>query len=187
MLSGEGSMQQRFIADRLLAPEGLCVAVCDELSAFNRTTIAADAWASTTPSGPDRLFEYNSFMCAEMSAERAVVWLLLLWGVFRLRVKLHERLDQMPSCDSCFPLIGNGKEASINVPSGRLGWMDVDGAPNSWRELANIPPDRYLCRLSGNENPDHWDLKEPAEYPPNDEDWVLHLAPLTADGCSSHC
>jgi hypothetical protein len=181
MLFGEGSSQRRHIADCLLAPEGLCVAVCDELSVFNRATIATDAWASTAPSSHDRLFEYNAFMCDEMSSARAVVWILLLWGVFRLRVELHERLDEMPSRDSSSPLIGNGKEASINVPSGRLGWMDVDGTPNSWRELARIPPGSYLCRLSGNEHPNHWGLKDPAQYPPDDEDWVLHLVPVAVD------
>ena len=187
MHSGDGVTPRGHIADRLLVPDGLVVAVCDEVSVFNRATVSAEAWASTTPSSHLRLFEYNSFMSAEMSSERAVVWLVLLWGVFRLQVKLHEHPDEMPPSDTCESLIGNGKEASIDVPSGRLGWMDVEVSNNGWRALATIPPGRYLCRLSGGENPDHWNLNDPAQYPPDDQDWVLHLAPLAVRSDNQRC
>jgi hypothetical protein len=84
----------------------------------------------------------------------------------------------MPSVDSS----GNCREASVVLPSGRLGWIDVENAAQSpWKEITTIPPGRYLWRLSGDEGPDHWDLAGPADYPPNDEDWVLHLVLLSAD------
>lgn len=182
MLLGRGSEQGGFDGDCLLAPGGLVIAVCDKSSDFNRTSICADAWASTTRNSPDRLFQYNSYMWSEMSSGRAVIWILLLWGVFRLKIKLHERLDQMPSQESCASLIGNCREASIDLPSGRLGWVDVEcSAQEPWREIAAIPAGKYLCRLSGDENSDHWNLAGPSQYPSNDEDWVLHLALLSTD------
>jgi hypothetical protein len=187
MFFGKGSKQRRLVGDCLLAAEGLVIAVCDQSSVFNRATISADAWASTTTTSSDRLFEYNSYMCAEMSSDRAIIWILVLWGVFRLRVELHERLDEMPSIESSAHLIGNCREASIDLSSGRLGWIDVENAANSsWREVATIPPGRYLCRLTGDERPDHWNLAGPADYPPDDEDWVLHLVLLSAGSSEPH-
>lgn len=174
-----GSMQREFDGDCLLAVEGLVIAVCDEASAFNRATICSDGWASTTTASPDRLFEFNSFMSAEMSSERAIAWILLLWGVFRLRLKVHERVGQMPSLDSSALLIGHCREASVDLPTGRLGWIDIENAARAaWKEITTIPPGRYLCRLSGNEGPNHWGLAAPADYPPDDEDWVLHMVLL---------
>jgi len=65
-----------FRGNELLAPEGLVIAVCDEMSPFNRPEICADAWASTTPGSTMRLFEFNSFMSEQMSSELALVWIL---------------------------------------------------------------------------------------------------------------
>lgn len=178
MGSGERSAPG-FVGDCILKPEGLVIALCDVSSSFNRTSICADAWASTSPDSQNQLFEFNSFLCREMVSERAIAWILVLWGVFRLRVRLHERIDQMPCLESCALLIGNSTEASICLPTGRLGWIDIEIASHSpWREIVAIPPGKYLCRLVGSENPDHWNLFDPTHYPPDDEDWMLHLALL---------
>ena len=164
------------IADCLLTTKGVVLAVCDAASAFNRASLCDDAWASTTPESLLQLFEFNSYLCNEMAQDRAISWVMLFSGVFRLRVELHEQLDQMPALESCDTFVGNVREASLNLSTGRIGWIDVeDVASSGWRELGVVPPGRYLCRMTGVEKGAHWFLKSTGEYPPEDEDWTLHV------------
>jgi hypothetical protein len=165
-----------------MAVHGLVLAVCDQASSFNRPTIASDAWASTTPRSTERLFEYNGQMQREMNAERAVVWVTLLWGcVFRLKVELHAQVSQLPALNGTNSFVGPTAEAILNCPTGRIGWIDVDGsAPIQWHFIAEVLPGRYICRMTGDENPEHWTVEDAADYPPDGEDWTLHMAPAEA-------
>jgi hypothetical protein len=146
--------------------------VCDEASAFNRPSIVADAWAATDCESPNRLFQFNWYISKGM----AVVWVLVLFGIFQLQVRLHASRATLPQRSE--QLIGNVREAVIHCPSGRIGWMDLDRQPIGWHAITTIEPGQYLARLSGRENPDHWNLSDEADYPRFDDDWTLHLAPL---------
>lgn len=177
-----GKDKAGYDADCLLAIEGLVIAVCDQQSAFNRSTVFADAWPSTSTESTDRLFTFNRYLAEQMSSGHAMSWTLVLMGVFRLQVKVHERLDQMPTLESCLELIGDIREATIGFPSGQLGWLDVENAAIfPWKPIATIPPGNYLCRLTGDERPDHWDLAGPEQYPPDDSDWELHICLIKPD------
>jgi len=178
----DGKKGQTFDGDCLLAPEGLVIAVCDEASLFNRASVFSDAWTASAHESTDQLFAFNRYLAEQMSSGHAMSWSLVLMGVFRLQVKVHERLDQMPTLESCLELIGDIREATIGFPSGQLGWLDVENAAISrWKPIATIPPGNYLCRLTGDERPDHWDLAGPEQYPPDDSDWELHMCLLKPD------
>lgn len=165
----------RYAGDKLVTPAGLYLAVCDFASPFNHPDLFKDAWNAAELHGEDQLWAFNSFVVAEMKEERAVAWLLLLWGTFRLRVQIHARLDTMPFAAVCESLVDELMEVVLSCPTGKLGWVDVEAS--AWCELCVVPPGRYLARLAGRENPRHWELG-PDRYPPGDDDWTLHLSPL---------
>jgi|ERR1043165_4060513 hypothetical protein len=172
-----------YVGEDLVQPKGLYLAVCDESSGFNKPTCFADAWTAASAAGPDRLWAFNSFLVAEMLGERAIAWVLLLWGTFRLRVRVHSSMETMPFTAVCESLIGQLPETVVAFPSGRLGWVDVEAA--TWHSVCSIAPGRYLARLAGFENPNHWDV-EPSEYARDDCDWVLHLLRLEHSSRTSH-
>lgn len=174
----------REVGNRLLRAEGLNIAICDEASPFNRSTISTDAWRATTPGSDIRLFQFNGYMQNQMRAEHAIVWILVLWGVYRVRVVLHRDVADLPRESECFDLIGNDVSATISCPSGRIGWLDVDYADSArWIHIADVPPGRYRGRLTGEEN--HSGLTTLVEYPADGEDWTLHLAPVTSESLGS--
>jgi hypothetical protein len=158
-----------------MQPTGLYLAVCDETSTFNTTTLFADAWTAAKSVGPNRLWAFNSFLAAEMSAEQAISWVLILWGTYRLRVRIHDNADTMPFKAIAFPLIDQVSEAVLACPTGRIGWVDVEAS--KWHPLCTVAKGRYLARITGTDNPDHWHL-DPASYPRDGSDWELHLLPV---------
>ncbi|MFT3684587.1 MAG: hypothetical protein QM783_06590 [Phycisphaerales bacterium] len=168
----------KVVGDVLMVPRDLYLAVCDRASVFNRPTVVKEAWESTVPDDPDRLFRFNSCMVREMEAGRALVWLILLWGVFRLKVRVYAAETDLPPVDEHAPLLGSLLEAVVTFETGELGWFDMHNGEGRWHAVARVTPGAYRCRLSGAENQEHWDLTEPSQYPPDDEDWTLHMAPV---------
>jgi hypothetical protein len=164
-------------ANATIAPEGLVLAICDAESPMARTSLNREAWdfGKTTP---EPLFGYNTFLSREMEQGHGLCWILVLWGVYRLELRLHT--ERLPRIQKHGTLIGNTVTAPrLRCPSGRLVIVDVESSATATpTPFATIPPGDYaaLFEDAGIEG-QHWDLTNPSQYPKHEgPEWIVHLA-----------
>ncbi len=165
------SETSREVGNAIMRFEGVMVLVVDAKSPMCRTTMFREAW-DALPEDDLKLWRLNSFFGDGMARFECLAWILVLMGTCRLRVRLHESRESYPTATAQF--VGLLDSSVIECPSGELMWQALDtGEP--FERLATVPPGRYECRLTGMENPDHWDIFSAADYPQDGEDWTLHL------------
>ncbi|MBX3410214.1 MAG: hypothetical protein KF859_10055 [Phycisphaeraceae bacterium] len=169
--------------DAIIAPEGLILAVCDADSTMNRCTMNKEAWASTVPGSDARLWDYNTHLARLAADHLGLAWMLVLWGVYRVGLRMHAAPHCLPP-STIPPLLAADRDLRLNCPSGRLVLLDVECMETCPPvPLAVIAPGRYRAAFvdHGTEQ-DHWELADAAEYPPeHGPDWMLHLAPDPAE------
>lgn len=173
-----GAQGLEIVGDQLIKPTGLMLSVCDFASVLNQPMVMKDAWAfaDAVVSDPmNRLFGLNEYFAQQMRSGRGVTWILVLWGVYRLRVALFKENGDLRGLGPTDVLIGNVGSAVMDCSSGELGWLDLEADPTRWQPLARVRPGLYQVQLLGKEGPSHWDLPNIESYPPGDVDWTLAM------------
>jgi hypothetical protein len=165
----------QIIGNLVFTAQGLLLGICDEKLGSPAASLNDAAWKSTSPTSPDRLFEYNTYLMDRQRAGSHATWPLVLWGTFRIEVELHHNAASFESSPDSVLFIGNINESVIDLPTGTLGLLDVE--VDSWQPISKVSPGRYRIRVTGSEEPSHWDIESPTDYPLEDHNWVIHLLP----------